>query len=498
MTTMNNGNAATNAAAASGNGTATSQSQTSLFVGNLDQRVYRELLTQVFSQAGRVTQCHIVYDKTTGQSSGFGFVHYEDHATAESAMERFRGRSIYGKLLTIDWARASNNNNSNSNSNNNGEQNVENNNEYCLFVGNLSPNVTDEQLVTAFSEFGSCTSAKCAKNPITYETQGYAFVSFRERSDAVSAMQAMNGQLLNNRPLRVDWAKGKTNSNGNNDNMNDSNKSNFNNNNKEPMTFEAILSQTSVNNITAYVSGLPLDTNEDVIRDAFIQFGPIRDIRIPESAKAAASETMYAFVRYMDHASAAKAIFESQQGGTQVAGKIVNVHWGRETIRRYPPTQQHQQHQHLQQQQQRQMFNPAAAAAFPFQQFQPHNNAYFPQQPHNNFNNPFAHQQQQPGQQQQQQQQSQFQPQPQQGYGYGFHQQFNDAVTTAAATPGGTGSDGGGNGNGAGGDQQVVTGHDDQGEQHSPRYQSQQYGRGAPPGPMHQPTATAQHRYRPY
>lgn len=62
--------------------------QTSLFVGNLDRRVYRQLLERVFSLAGPVTQCHVVFDKNTGISSGFGFVDYADHTTAQAAMEK--------------------------------------------------------------------------------------------------------------------------------------------------------------------------------------------------------------------------------------------------------------------------------------------------------------------------------------------------------------------------------------------------------------------------
>lgn len=279
--------------------------QTSLFIGNLDPRVYRELLSDIFSLAGPVTQCHIVYDRTTGQSSGFGFVDYAEHITAQTAMDKFRGRTIYDKLLTIDWARASGPDTAAAS--------------HCLFVGNLSPDVTDEQLATAFSQFGSVASAKCAKDPATGKTQGFAFVTFKEKSDAESAMEAMNGQVLNNRSLRVDWAKGKASEDGS-------------------VPYDVVLNQTSVNNVTAYVSGLPVNTSEQAIRSVFEQYGTIREIRIPESVKQQATETMYAFVRYVEHASAARAIFECQSGG-EVDGRSVQVHWGRENVRRGPPPQ---------------------------------------------------------------------------------------------------------------------------------------------------------------
>lgn len=285
--------------------------QTSLFVGNLDPRVYRELLSDVFSLAGPVTQCHIVFDKATGQSSGFGFVDFEDHETAQAAMEKFRGRSIYDKLLTIDWARASANG-------------AEAGPQHCLFVGNLSPDVTEEQLVTAFSQFGHVVSAKCAKDPATGKTQGFAFVTFREKEGAQSAMDAMNGQILNNRALRVDWAKGKT---GKDEEGGEGGKA---------LSYDDILGQTTVNNVTAYVSGINISTSEERIRDVFARFGPIREIRIPESVRAQATDTVYAFVRYLEHGSAARAIYECQDS-MEVDGRQVQVHWGRESVRRPPP-----------------------------------------------------------------------------------------------------------------------------------------------------------------
>lgn len=322
--------------------TPTSTGPCSLFVGNLDPRVYRELLLEIFNLAGFVSQCHVVFDKTTGISSGFGFVDYDDHDTAQTAMEKFRGTTIYGKLLTIDWARAAGRD---------GNARAEEAAAYCLFVGNLSPDVSDDQLLNAFSQFGSCVSAKCAKDPVTNKTQGFAFVSFQQRPHAAAAMDEMNGQVLNNRPLRVEWAKGKTNAAtraaalglpepalGAPSPMPPQGAHHINpmpESDKSSLTFQSILAQTTPNNITAYVAGLGVNTTEQQIRQHFASYGEIREIRIPDSIKAQATETMYAFVRYIEHDAAARAIHNCQ-GGVEVNGRIVQVHWGRESVRRGP------------------------------------------------------------------------------------------------------------------------------------------------------------------
>lgn len=345
--------------------------QTSLFVGNLDPRVYRQLLSEIFSLAGPVTSSHIVFNKTTGQSSGYGFVHYADHDTAQAAIQKFRGRSIYDKTLTIDWARISTPHpppQSTPTPSTPKPSPPDESSAYCLFVGNLSLDISDSQLLSAFNQFGNCLTAKCARDPHSNKTQGFAFVSFSQRAHAAAAMEAMNGQVLNSRPLRVEWAKGKTNAatraaalglpdlhlstpapsapspnaqasvtspaaapvtsnnqNGNGTSIHD----------KPLLTYETIAAQTSPNNITAYVAGLSIHTPESKIRERFARYGEIREIRIPESVKAQAKEAMYAFVRYHEHESAARAIFECQRGA-QLDGRPVQVQWGRESVRRVP------------------------------------------------------------------------------------------------------------------------------------------------------------------
>ena len=73
-----------------------------------------------------------------------------------------------------------------------------------LYVGNLSYGVRDEDLKTAFAEFGEVTSARVMMdrdNP--NRSRGFGFVEFANKEDGEKAIEALNGQDLDGRPLKV-------------------------------------------------------------------------------------------------------------------------------------------------------------------------------------------------------------------------------------------------------------------------------------------------------
>ncbi len=311
----------------------------SLYVGSLDPRVCTELLEEVFTLAGKVVLCRVVADRSTGASMRFGFVDYADHETAQKALSMFNGRMIYGSAMTVDWAHAGAGAAAGRPAGTPGD---DISNHYCLFIGNLSSDVTDEQLRNAFSQFGTCSSAKVARDAGATKNHGYAFVSFRERAAAEAAIEGLNEQVLNNRPLRVDWAKTKTNAatraaamglpdpNGGASSSVDGGPRRVGG-----QTLDAIRAQTAPTNVTAYVAGLAPSVTDQELRAAFQQYGAIYEVRIPESVKTARCDKLYAFVRYTDHEAAARAIFDCQDG-KEVGGRQVTVHWGRESVRRAP------------------------------------------------------------------------------------------------------------------------------------------------------------------
>ena len=52
-----------------------------VFVGNIPYGLSEEQISDIFSQAGKVLNFRLVYDRETGRPKGFGFAEYPDSGT---------------------------------------------------------------------------------------------------------------------------------------------------------------------------------------------------------------------------------------------------------------------------------------------------------------------------------------------------------------------------------------------------------------------------------
>lgn len=78
-----------------------------------------------------------------------------------------------------------------------------------IFVGNLESSVTEGQLRTIFGTYGAVETVTIVKDRDTGQGRGFAFVEMANAQEAEKAIQAVNGLLLNQRPLRVNEARPK-------------------------------------------------------------------------------------------------------------------------------------------------------------------------------------------------------------------------------------------------------------------------------------------------
>ena len=81
-----------------------------------------------------------------------------------------------------------------------------------LYVGNLAWGVTDDDLQSLFSEHGSVASAAVITDRETGRSRGFGFVEMEDGGDA--AIEALNGQDMQGRALRVNEAQSKERSGG--------------------------------------------------------------------------------------------------------------------------------------------------------------------------------------------------------------------------------------------------------------------------------------------
>ncbi len=78
-----------------------------------------------------------------------------------------------------------------------------------IYVGNLDSTTTEGQLRELFCSFGTLASVTMVVDRDTGNPRGFAFVEMSDDSDADTAIKALNGSILNDRPLLVNEARPK-------------------------------------------------------------------------------------------------------------------------------------------------------------------------------------------------------------------------------------------------------------------------------------------------
>ena len=84
-----------------------------------------------------------------------------------------------------------------------------------IYVGNLSWEVTQEDLKEAFEAHGQVASANLISDKFTGKSRGFGFVEMPVEDEARAAMGALNGVDLKGRELNVTEAKPRNDSSRN-------------------------------------------------------------------------------------------------------------------------------------------------------------------------------------------------------------------------------------------------------------------------------------------
>lgn len=83
-----------------------------------------------------------------------------------------------------------------------------------IYVGNLSYQVTDEELRQEFVAYGAVTSASIATDRYDNRPKGFGFVEMPTKSEAEAAIAALNGKVLKEKTIIVNEARPKSDSRG--------------------------------------------------------------------------------------------------------------------------------------------------------------------------------------------------------------------------------------------------------------------------------------------
>ena len=76
-----------------------------------------------------------------------------------------------------------------------------------IYVGNLSYDVSDEELGEEFAVYGTVTSARVIRDRYTDRSRGFGFVEMENDTEAEAAIAELNGKPIKGRPVNVNQAR---------------------------------------------------------------------------------------------------------------------------------------------------------------------------------------------------------------------------------------------------------------------------------------------------
>eukprot|EP01103_Thecamoeba_quadrilineata_P012776 TRINITY_DN337_c0_g5_i1.p1 TRINITY_DN337_c0_g5~~TRINITY_DN337_c0_g5_i1.p1 ORF type:complete len:615 (+),score=156.71 TRINITY_DN337_c0_g5_i1:84-1928(+) len=182
------------------------QDFTNVYVKNLPENSDQNSLTDLFKGFGLINSVAV---KSTIDKLKFGFVDFSNPADARKAVAEMNGKQVSEGDQPLYVARAQKK----------AERQAElkyrfqheQANKYQgvnLYIKNLSEDVTDARLKQEFGQFGTITSAEVMKDD-KGNSKGFGFVCFSTPEEASKAIQEMNNQLWDSKPIYVALAQRK-------------------------------------------------------------------------------------------------------------------------------------------------------------------------------------------------------------------------------------------------------------------------------------------------
>merc|ERR1719367_2715990 len=230
----------------------------SLYVGDLAKDVTEAMLFEKFSSAGPVLSIRVCRDMISRMSLGYAYVNFQQPADAERALDTMNFDVLKAKPIRIMWSQR------------------------------------DPSLRR--SGFGNILSCKVATDMSNGESKGYGFVHFETEEAALSAINKVNGMLLNGKKVFVGRFVPRKDR-------------------------EMELGEKARRFTNVFVKNICEEYDEDQLTVMFSKYGKISSVKVMKSEEGKSKG--FGFVSFEDPEEAGKACDELN--GTDIEGKTVYV-----------------------------------------------------------------------------------------------------------------------------------------------------------------------------
>ncbi|KAI4225853.1 MAG: hypothetical protein L6R36_003609 [Xanthoria steineri] len=172
--------------------------QGNVFIKNLDTAIDNKALHDTFAAFGNILSCKVAQDES-GNSRGYGFVHYETGEAATNAIKHVNGMLLNEKKVFVGHHVPRKDRDSKFDEM---KANFTN-----IYVKNIESETTDEEFRALFEKYGEITSASIARDGD--KNRGFGFVNYVKHGDASKAVEELHDKDFKGQNLYVGRAQKK-------------------------------------------------------------------------------------------------------------------------------------------------------------------------------------------------------------------------------------------------------------------------------------------------
>ena len=227
-----------------------------VFIKNLDKDIDNKAMYDTFSAFGNILSCKVAQDSSSGESKGYGFVHFETEEAAVSAIQKVNGMLLNGKKVFVGRFVPRKDREIEL-----GEKAKKFTN---VYIKNIAEEIDESKLTAMFEKHGKITSLKIMKGE-DGKSKGFGFVSFEDPEEAEAACDELNQKEIDGKTIYVGRAQKKAERQA-----------------ELKKKFEALKMErmTRYQGVNLYVKNLDDTIDDEKLRQEFQPFGTITSAKV--------------------------------------------------------------------------------------------------------------------------------------------------------------------------------------------------------------------------